>query len=162
MTLLENNLHILWDDGLIDRNTRELGIVTEKEFPDRDIRNVYKAYSDFLAKDSKPLVGELKALMYDDVMRWAESAFQFRSLAYDKSGIADSKAYYNARIGIAKTLLEQAAYRLAGNLNLIFDATNYRRSSNIKEFQESRRREMDARIKAGRTTELETECDKPH
>ena len=160
MTFIDNNLHTLWDDGIIDHRVKELGISKGPDFDKRNIKDVSMAFAAALSQDARARESDLKAAMNDDILRWVESSNKFRGLAYDTTGIADNEGYYKARVGIISDLLTRAGYRLAGMLNGIFDPGKNDGSQSVKGFHDARLSEIKARIKARRTTEFTTECDK--
>ncbi len=159
-TFIDNNLHTLWDDGVVDHRVKELGISKGPDFDKRNIKDVFVAFAAALSQDARARESDLRAAMNDDILRWVEYSNKFRGLAYDTSGIADNEGYYKARVGIISDLLTRAGYRLAGVLNGIFDPGKNDGSQSVKGFHDARLREIKARVKAGRTTEFTTECDK--
>lgn len=160
LTSIENNLHTLWDDGIIEMRTKELGILTPSNFENRNILDVYKSYTKYLTTVLHDKKSDFKSTAGEDILRWVEFANKYRAFAYDLAGINNTPYYYKSRIELIEALLIRAGTHLAGTLNEIFDPTSSAIFSTARDFRDARSNELSARIAAGRTTAFETECDK--
>lgn len=160
LTSIQNNLHTLWDDGIIEMRAKELGILTPSSSANYNVVDVYKSYAKSLALSFSAGEAAFKFTFSEDILRWVEYTNKYRIFAYDMAGINNTQSYYKARIGVIEDLLIRAGHHLAGVLNEIFDPASLQLSPATLEFRDARLKEIFSRIAAGRTTAFETECDK--
>ena len=156
---LANNLHIMWDDVFIDTRIKEINAFPGDAFENRESLAAATAFE----KDIYPAFlnrkTELHSSMNDDTLKWVEVTNQHRDFAYSTQGIEDSQGYYKSRLPVVIDQITRAGYHLAGTLNQLFDPA-WVINPYVKEYLSKRKLEFDARVKAGRTTEFKTECDK--
>ena len=100
---MNDNLHSLWDSGLIDRQGlgyKQMAIVYDTATP-----------------------AQITKWQHDDVMIWLWESYQISTILYDEAAknpdIDD--AYYNTHLPVLEKQIEKAGIRLAGVLNGIFD-----------------------------------------
>lgn len=156
---IANNLHVMWDDAMIDQRIKEMNAFPGTAFENRETLAAVKAFESDVMPTFLSRKAELHLSLNDDPLKWAEISAAIRPFAYSTQGIEDSQGFYKARIPIIKDQIQRAGYHLAGTLNMIFDPS-WQVNPYVKAYLAKRKLEFDARVKAGRTTEFKTECDK--
>jgi hypothetical protein len=97
-----NNLHGLWDDGLLEHERLN--------------------YKEIAAKYDDATPEQIKKWQSDDIMVWLWESYQISTILYQEA--ADDpkfdEKYYQNHIPIVKNRIEKAGIRLAGVLNSIY------------------------------------------
>jgi hypothetical protein len=101
----DDNLHGLWDSGLIDRQ----GLT----------------YKQMAASYDNATPIEIKKWQSDDLMIWLWESYQISTILYKEAAENPNfgEGYYKTHLPVLEKRIEKAGIRLAGILNAIFDKT---------------------------------------
>jgi len=99
----DDNLHGLWDSGLIDRQ--------------------HLTYKQMAASYDNATPIEIKKWQRDDLMVWLWESYQISTILYKEAAENPNlgEEYYKTHLPVLEKRIEKAGIRLAGILNAIFD-----------------------------------------